>query len=157
MVHGQNRFNALIVIDELDDEPETVLISRFTFPVEILTLQRFVRPQGEREVPRREMPESFDAVAIHGVPALKARFEGGIHGDIATASIAVNAIPTVLSAPPGLHTMLDSRLPSYFGLEQKAIGVGDDPAGGAERPLAVRRQRSHHRDGANSRSSRAGG
>jgi hypothetical protein len=48
MIHGQNRFNALIVIDELDEELETVLISRFKFPVEILTLQRFIGPQGDR-------------------------------------------------------------------------------------------------------------
>ncbi len=48
MVHGQNRFNALIIIDDLDEELETVLISRFKFPVEILTLRRFIGPKGER-------------------------------------------------------------------------------------------------------------
>lgn len=48
MIHGTDGFNALIVIDELDEELETVLISRFKFPVEILTLRRFVGPQGER-------------------------------------------------------------------------------------------------------------
>jgi hypothetical protein len=48
LVFGPNRFNALVVIDELDSELETVLISRFKFPVEILTLERFVGPGAEK-------------------------------------------------------------------------------------------------------------
>ena len=36
------------------------------------------------------------------------------HGDIATASLVVNSIPKVLAAPPGLHTMRDLPLPSFF-------------------------------------------
>jgi 4-hydroxy-tetrahydrodipicolinate reductase len=42
------------------------------------------------------------------------RIPGGIHGDIATASMVVNSIPKVLAAPPGLHTMRDLPLPSFF-------------------------------------------
>jgi hypothetical protein len=42
------------------------------------------------------------------------KFAGGIHGDVATASIAVNSIAKVLAAAPGLHTMRDLVLPSYF-------------------------------------------
>jgi 4-hydroxy-tetrahydrodipicolinate reductase len=60
-------------------------------------------------------PESYDAVRITGVPALSMKISGGIHGDIATASITVNSIPKVLAAPPGLRTMRDMRLPSFFG------------------------------------------
>jgi len=48
MIFGANRFNALIIIDDVDEELETVLISRFKFPVEILTLERFAGPAGER-------------------------------------------------------------------------------------------------------------
>ena len=48
MVYGKNTFNALVIIDELSDDLETVLTSRFQFPVEFLTLQRFVSPDGER-------------------------------------------------------------------------------------------------------------
>jgi 2,4-diaminopentanoate dehydrogenase len=59
-------------------------------------------------------PESFDSVEIAGSPPLSMKFTGGIHGDIATASLAINAIPKVLSAPPGLHTMRDLALPSFF-------------------------------------------
>jgi hypothetical protein len=60
-------------------------------------------------------PESFDAVEITGSPALKMKLAGGVHGDIATASITVNSLPKVLTVEPGLHTMRDMPLPSFFG------------------------------------------
>jgi len=40
------------------------------------------------------------------------KISGGVPGDIATASIAVNSIPKVMEASPGLHTMLDLPSPS---------------------------------------------
>ena len=46
-------------------------------------------------------PESFDAVEITGSPALKMKIAGGVHGDIATASITVNSIPKILEVAPG--------------------------------------------------------
>jgi 4-hydroxy-tetrahydrodipicolinate reductase len=58
-------------------------------------------------------PESYDAVRISGTPALRMKIEGGVHGDIATASITVNSIPKVLQAAPGLRTMRDMALPSF--------------------------------------------
>ena len=60
-------------------------------------------------------PESFDAIEIKGSPALKSKIVGGIHGDIATTSITVNSIPKILGAAPGLHTMRDMPIPSFFG------------------------------------------
>lgn len=48
MIYGKDRFNALVIIDELSDELEKVLISRFQFPVEILTLERYKAQDGER-------------------------------------------------------------------------------------------------------------
>jgi 2,4-diaminopentanoate dehydrogenase len=60
-------------------------------------------------------PESFDAVEITGSPALKMKLAGGVHGDVATASITVNSIPKILDVAPGLHTMRDMPLPSFFG------------------------------------------
>src|SRR5206468_12852653 len=59
-------------------------------------------------------PESYDSVDIEGSPRLSMKLAGGIHGDVATASIVVNSIPHVLKAPPGLHTMRDLPLPSFF-------------------------------------------
>jgi 4-hydroxy-tetrahydrodipicolinate reductase len=60
-------------------------------------------------------PESFDAVRIEGSPALQMKIAGGVHGDVATASITVNSIPKVIAAPAGLHTMRSLPLPSFFG------------------------------------------
>jgi 4-hydroxy-tetrahydrodipicolinate reductase len=60
-------------------------------------------------------PATYDQVIVDGSPRLSAKFDGGIHGDIATASIAVNSIPRVIEAAPGLHTMRDLPLPSFFG------------------------------------------
>jgi 4-hydroxy-tetrahydrodipicolinate reductase len=60
-------------------------------------------------------PESFDAVEITGSPALKMKIAGGVHGDIATASIVVNSLPKILEVAPGLHTMRDMPIPSFFG------------------------------------------
>lgn len=60
-------------------------------------------------------PESYDAVRVAGSPPLSMKLAGGVHGDVATASIVVNSIPKVLEAPPGLRTMRDMALPSFFG------------------------------------------
>jgi 4-hydroxy-tetrahydrodipicolinate reductase len=59
-------------------------------------------------------PESFDAVRITGNPPLSMMIAGGVHGDIATAAITVNSIPKVLQAAPGLRTMRDMALPSFY-------------------------------------------
>jgi hypothetical protein len=47
IIHKNDSFNALLVIDELEEELETVLISRFKFPVEVITLKRFKNHQGK--------------------------------------------------------------------------------------------------------------
>jgi len=52
-------------------------------------------------------PESYDTVYIMGVPNMEVTVKGGIQGDIATASMAVNAMPRVINATPGLLTMKD--------------------------------------------------
>ncbi len=59
-------------------------------------------------------PDSYDAVQVEGIPSISTRIAGGIPGDTATASMVLNSIPKVLAAPPGLHTMRDLPLPSFF-------------------------------------------
>ena len=63
-------------------------------------------------------PESFDSVAIEGVPRIQQKISGGVHGDVATASITVNSIPKVMQSPPGLRTMRDMMLPSWFNVQK---------------------------------------
>ena len=48
IIYSKDAFNALVIIDEMPDELEKVLSSRFKFPVEFLTLQRFISKEGER-------------------------------------------------------------------------------------------------------------
>jgi len=59
--------------------------------------------------------ESYDAVEIIGSPGIRQKIAGGVHGDVATASIVVNSIPRILEVAPGLHTMRDMPLPSFYG------------------------------------------
>lgn len=51
-----------------------------------------------------------DIVEVRGEPNLTMTIPGGIHGDIATAAVAVNTIPAILAAPAGLHTVRDLAL-----------------------------------------------
>lgn len=60
-------------------------------------------------------PESYDAVTIEGNPRVTSKVIGGLHGDVATASITVNSIPKILRVTPGLRTMADMPIPSWFG------------------------------------------
>ena len=60
-------------------------------------------------------PESYDAVTVEGNPRITQKISGGLHGDIATASITVNSIPKILRVTPGLRTMADMPIPSWFG------------------------------------------
>lgn len=46
MVHRKEAFNALVIIDELNEELENILKEKFRFPVELLTLERFRDDQG---------------------------------------------------------------------------------------------------------------
>ena len=64
--------------------------------------------------------DPHDSVLIEGSPRIYSKIAGGVHGDIATASITVNSIPAVLTAPPGLRTMRDMRLPSFFSGRRSA-------------------------------------
>ena len=41
IIQKQDSFSALLIIDKLSEELETVLISKFRFPVEIITLKRY--------------------------------------------------------------------------------------------------------------------
>ena len=48
-----------------------------------------------------------DTVTLTGHPNISLTIPGGSHGDIATASVAVNSIPVILNAPAGLSTAKD--------------------------------------------------
>lgn len=53
-----------------------------------------------------QAPDAGDFVDLEGPEPVSSAVHG-VHGDVATAALIVNAIPGVLAATPGLHTMLD--------------------------------------------------
>ena len=52
-------------------------------------------------------PHPEDTVEILGEPHIVSTVSGGVHGDVATCAIVLNAIPVLLKAEPGLRTMID--------------------------------------------------
>lgn len=58
-----------------------------------------------------------DSIEIDGDPPVRLTVTGGFHGDRATVGTVVNAVPFVVSAPPGLKTVVTLPL---FGLQPLA-------------------------------------
>jgi len=75
---------------------------------------------GKKEVIRLEFraavgeKESFDSIEINGTPSIRSAIPGGVNGDIATCAIIINAIRSIEKVGPGLKTMLDLPVPTYF-------------------------------------------
>lgn len=62
--------------------------------------------------PEREGIDTGDTIEIHGEPNLRLAGSPEIPGGVATIALAVNMIPHVLNASPGLHTMADLPVPA---------------------------------------------
>lgn len=69
-----------------------------------------IHPQQVR--PELEGVKTGDTIEIAGTPSLELAGRPEIPGGIGTAAIAVNMIPRVLNAAPGLHAMADLPVPS---------------------------------------------
>ncbi len=70
---------------------------------------KLIHPQQIR--PHLEGVETGDTLEIKGTPDIRISGSPEVPGGIATAALAVNMIPRVLSAPPGLHSMADLPVP----------------------------------------------
>lgn len=57
--------------------------------------------------------EPHDRVVIDGEPTIDTVIPGGVHGDIATSAVVINAIPRIINALPGLHTMATIPAPVH--------------------------------------------
>jgi 4-hydroxy-tetrahydrodipicolinate reductase len=62
--------------------------------------------------PEREAIDTGDTIEIHGEPNVRLAGSPEIPGGVATIALAVNMIPHVLKARPGLHTMADLPVPA---------------------------------------------
>jgi 4-hydroxy-tetrahydrodipicolinate reductase len=69
-----------------------------------------------------------DRTIIRGEPSLEMVMPGGVHGDAATCAIAVNAIASLLSAEPGLHTM--ASVPLVHHAPGRTRGLVPAPSSG---------------------------
>jgi hypothetical protein len=56
-----------------------------------------------------------DRIEITGEPNVVSSIAGGVHGDIATCAISLNALERVLRAEPGLRTMADIPVVTFSG------------------------------------------
>lgn len=62
--------------------------------------------------PQLEGVETGDTIEIRGRPSLRIGGRPEIPGGVATCALAVNTIPRVLAAPPGLCSMLELPVPA---------------------------------------------
>jgi 4-hydroxy-tetrahydrodipicolinate reductase len=62
--------------------------------------------------PHLEGVETGDTIEIYGTPAIRLSGSPEIPGGQATVALAVNMIPRLLNAAPGLHTMADLPVPA---------------------------------------------
>ena len=76
-------------------------------PVLTLDLKMYVGAQG-----------SVDRVRVDGTPPIDLAICGGIFGDTATVAALINAIPSVIEAPPGLTTMHCLPVPMAFAVNR---------------------------------------
>ncbi len=81
-----------------------------------------------REVIRLEFiaaigqPDPHDRVRIDAEPPIDLVLRGGVHGDLATVNIVVNALPCLIDAAPGLHTMATIRPVHARSLTNRPVG-----------------------------------
>jgi len=59
-------------------------------------------------------PEPQDTVEIEGQPNIVSSIKDGVDGDIATCAITINAAKQIPNSLPGLKTMTDIPIVSYF-------------------------------------------
>lgn len=100
IIHKKYSFNALLIIDELGEELETVLIRRFKFPVDVISLKRHKNLKGELlyefEPLLHDLTEDTEKVSISEidtivVPAREDGFVDTFLGENCWYAIRLNA------------------------------------------------------------------
>lgn len=66
--------------------------------------------------------EPHDRVRIEGEPGIDMVIKGGVHGDVATSAITLNAVQAIINAKPGLHTM--ATVPLVRCMTSQSAGAG---------------------------------
>jgi 2,4-diaminopentanoate dehydrogenase len=71
---------------------------------------RLIHPQQIH--PHLEKQDTGDYIDIHGVPEIHMSIKPEIAGGLATIGVAVNMIPQIVSATPGMKRMIDLPVPA---------------------------------------------
>lgn len=77
--------------------------------------------------PHLEGVETEDAIEIIGTPLIRLAGSPEIPGGQGTVALAVNMIPRILNAAPGLHTMADLPVPAALLGDVRRLLHGDKP------------------------------
>jgi len=100
IIQKQDSFNALLIIDEISEELEVVLISRFRFPVEIITLRRHKNEKDDilyefepflNEISENNAKIDISEIDTIVVPARDDGFQGTFIAENCWYSIRLNA------------------------------------------------------------------
>lgn len=73
---------------------------------------QLIHPQQVQ--PQQENVETGDRIDIHGEPAVHLSISPEIPGGVGTVALAVNMIPQVMNAAPGLQSMRELPVPAAF-------------------------------------------
>ncbi len=117
------------VLDETDDKVEPVIAERSleTEHMHLISgMVAGVRQTGRGLVNGEEKirlifqasigeQDPYDEVEIFGLPHIRSRIMGGVHGDTATCSIILNACAAILKTQPGFRTMADIPMITSYG------------------------------------------
>jgi 4-hydroxy-tetrahydrodipicolinate reductase len=113
-------------LDNIEELPPEAVIatSEVTTPFTTVTIGNVLglksRGVGQRDgetivtldfVAHADAVPEYDEVIVEGYPEIKQRIEGGVMGDYGTVGMAINCIPMVFEAAPGLITMKDLPAP----------------------------------------------
>ncbi len=112
-------------LSELRESIEPVLAERETpsgvgliFPGQVTGVQQVATGfEGPKEVLSLTLemavglPDARDEIELQGDPDLRMLIPGGLHGDVATAAIVVNAMKRIVEAKPGLRVMAELAPP----------------------------------------------
>jgi 4-hydroxy-tetrahydrodipicolinate reductase len=109
------------IISPVIAEKEVMMGRTIVLPGMTLGVQQMGRAYGEgKERITLEFrasvgePGPADTIQIRGLPDIVSSIPGGINGDVATCAIIINAMRSILEASPGLKTMTDIPVASYF-------------------------------------------
>jgi 4-hydroxy-tetrahydrodipicolinate reductase len=82
-----------------------------------LTSTALARKEGKKVITlefnaNANIDEEYDEIIIEGIPAVREKIIGGVHGDIGTVAVTINTIPRAVEAPAGIKVMKDLPPPA---------------------------------------------